>query len=93
MSRVAVGYGEMEEGRSTLQTCSGQIIQAVQDLRGKLDALEWGGQDRDAYQQVMDEMDRDANEVGEICGTIANAVGTALQNYQDNEAANVRTWG
>jgi WXG100 family type VII secretion target len=76
-----------------MQQISQGIDSKLDTLRARLEAIDWSGQDREAYNQHKAEWDRAIKDLNALLNEIGAAVGIAKENYLTTELDNVRTWG
>lgn len=91
-SSISVDYGALENATAQIRTISGQIETKLADLRGRLQQIQWEGEDRTAYQAQQAAWDSAMADINQILGQIGAAVGVARENYQTTERSAANLW-
>lgn len=87
-SRIAMSYEQLEAATAEIATRSGSMTSTLADLRTQLDALDWEGGDKAAYEESKAQWDASFEKINDILEAVGRAVDNAKQRYQDTEAAN-----
>jgi WXG100 family type VII secretion target len=90
--RVQVTYAELEHAQKRMQEISLSIDSKLDTLRARLEAMDWSGKDREAYNIHKAEWDRAIKDLNALLNEIGAAVGIAKDNYLTTELDNVSTW-
>lgn len=85
---ISLDYATMEESYSRIISDSQSINDALAELGNKLDALEWDGADKIAYDEQRAEWEQSMGKLNEILEAVGGAVDNARQRYFDTEQAN-----
>lgn len=93
MGRIALSYEELENAYSQIQSQSGEMEGTLADLRTQLDAMDWQGADKDAYEEAKAEWDEAFAKINEILQGVGTAVNNAKERYAETEAANAARFG
>jgi len=91
---IKVTFGEIANGQQAVTQVSSQVQQQLDDLKSSIARLvgTWEGQAAAAYQVKQAQWDRSAEELAQVLSQIGVALGTANDNYQSAEQANVSRW-
>jgi WXG100 family type VII secretion target len=87
-SRIAMSYEQLEGATAEIAQRSGSMTSTLADLRAKLDALDWEGDDKASYEEAKAQWDSAFEKINDILEAVGRAVDNAKQRYQDTEAAN-----
>ncbi|GAB3236729.1 hypothetical protein GCM10027447_35330 [Glycomyces halotolerans] len=93
MTRIAMSYEELEAAHSQILSQSGEMESTLADLRSQLDAMDWEGSDKAAYEESKLQWDQAFEKINEILQGVGNAVNNAKQRYAETEAANAARFG
>lgn len=93
MGRIALSYEELESAYAQIQSQSGEMEGTLADLRTQLDAMDWEGADKAAYEEAKIQWDDAFAKINEILVGVGNAVNNAKQRYAETEAANAARFG
>ena len=91
-SSISVNYGALESATVQIKTISSQIESKLNDLRGRLQEIQWEGEDRTAYQTQQAAWDSAMADINQILTQIGAAVGVAKENYQTTERGAANLW-
>ncbi|MEV3939288.1 WXG100 family type VII secretion target [Glycomyces sp. NPDC049804] len=83
-----MSYEQLEAATAEIASRSGSMTSTLADLRTKLDALEWEGTDKAAYEESKAQWDAAFEKINDILEAVGRAVDNAKQRYMDTEAAN-----
>ena len=88
--RVAVSFGEVEQGRADTMRTYNNLNSTLGDLRGYLAPLvsEWTGGAAQAYQEHQKLWDQGVAELNDVLRKIGVALDTAQVHYASAESAN-----
>ena len=90
MDNIKVSPAQLD-GFSMAIKGSSQQLQAILDqLRTKLDAMQWEGGDKQQYEMQRAEWTRTVTGLNELLNRIGQTVDLASQNYRGTEGANAR---
>lgn len=93
MPPIKVEYAALESANSQIQGISRALDETLNNLRTRLQRIEWTGQDRVAYQQHQAQWDQAVDGLNAVLNDIGIKVGQARQMYGANEARGVQRWG
>ncbi|HLU27039.1 MAG TPA: WXG100 family type VII secretion target [Glycomyces sp.] len=93
MGRIALSYEELESAYAQIQSQSGEMEGTLADLRTQLDAMDWEGADKAAYEESKAQWDAAFAKINEILTGVGNAVNNAKERYAETEAANAARFG
>lgn len=93
MGRIALRYEELESAYAQIQSQSGEMEGTLADLRSQLDAMDWEGADKAAYEESKIQWDNSFAKINEILQGVGNAVNNARERYAETEAANAARFG
>jgi WXG100 family type VII secretion target len=93
MGRIALSYEELESAYAQIQSQSGEMDGTLADLRTQLDAMDWEGADKAAYEESKAQWDAAFAKINEILTGVGNAVNNAKERYAETEAANAARFG
>lgn len=91
--RIALSYEELESAHSQILSQSGEMEGTLQDLRTQLDAMDWEGDDKTAYEEAKVQWDNAFAKINEILQGVGTAVNNAKERYMETEAANAQRFG
>jgi WXG100 family type VII secretion target len=88
--RIQVTFGELENGRNSIQTTWTNISRELEDLKRYLQPMveTWTGEASTAYQAQQAKWDRSATDLNQVLNQIGVALGTSNENFQAAETAN-----
>jgi WXG100 family type VII secretion target len=92
-TRIAMSYEELDAATAEIAQRSGSMTSALADLRSKLDALDWEGADKAAYEESKAQWDASFEKINDILEAVGRAVDNAKQRYEDTERANASRFG
>jgi WXG100 family type VII secretion target len=93
MSTIKLSYSELEAATAQIASESGAINDTLAELASKLDALEWQGSDKEAYDAQREEWNQSIGKLNEILAQVGTAVNNAKERYAETEAANAARFG
>ncbi|WP_026924856.1 WXG100 family type VII secretion target [Glycomyces arizonensis] len=91
--RIALSYEELESATAQIQSQSGEMEGTLADLRTQLDAMDWEGDDKVAYEEAKVQWDNAFAKINEILQGVGTAVNNAKERYMETEAANASRFG
>ncbi|QSB06015.1 WXG100 family type VII secretion target [Natronoglycomyces albus] len=91
--RIQLNYAQLEESSQELHRREQQIESMLADLEKMLDAMDWEGEDRGAYQAHKAEWNTAMDNLNEILVMISKAVDNAKERYRETEMRNASSWG
>jgi WXG100 family type VII secretion target len=83
-----MSYEELEAATAEIAAQSGEMTSTLADLRTQLDALDWDGADKAAYEEAKAQWDSAFDKINDILEAVGRAVDNAKNRYQETEAAN-----
>ena len=89
---ISVDFEHLNELERALSGASSEIENQLATLRSKLQALQWDGQDRAAYNEAQLRWDKAVEDLNETLASISVSVRVANEGYFEAELANVRQW-
>jgi WXG100 family type VII secretion target len=92
-SRISMSYEQLEAATAEIASRSGSMTSTLADLRTKLDALEWEGTDKAAYEESKAQWDASFEKINDILEAVGRAVENAKERYRETEAANASRFG
>jgi WXG100 family type VII secretion target len=92
-SRISMSYEQLEAATAEIASRSGSMTSTLADLRTKLDALEWEGADKAAYEESKAQWDASFEKINDILEAVGRAVENAKERYRETEAANASRFG
>lgn len=87
-SRISMSYEQLEAATAEIAQRSGSMTSTLTDLRTKLDALEWEGEDKASYEESKAQWDAAFEKINDILEAVGRAVENAKERYRETEAAN-----
>jgi WXG100 family type VII secretion target len=90
---IKVDYARMEQAHQQMKQISSQIDQKLDDLRARLQKMQWEGGDQAAYQSHQQQWDTAVRDINQLLNEIGGAVGVARENYVNTETSNTQLWG
>jgi len=87
-SRIAMDYEQLESATAEIAQRSGTMTSTLADLRTQLDALDWEGSDKAAYEEAKAQWDQSFEKINDILEAVGRAVENAKERYRETEAAN-----
>jgi WXG100 family type VII secretion target len=90
---IQVNYGALENAAGVIRSSSNSIQQRMEQLTSELRRLEWGGDDRVAYDQVELRIKQAIEAMNQILNQLGQAVNTAREAYLSTERAGAQAWG
>ncbi|MGH3435197.1 MAG: WXG100 family type VII secretion target [Sciscionella sp.] len=92
---IKVDFGQVAETAQQLTQLSQQVDQELEDLKGKIAQLAatWEGSASSDFQNTQNQWNQAARDLQQTQASIATAVHTAVENYQQTESANAKRWG
>ncbi|WP_035702664.1 WXG100 family type VII secretion target [Glycomyces tenuis] len=88
MSTIKLSYSELEAATAQIASESGAINDTLSELASRLDALNWEGSDKEAYEGQRAEWNQSIGKLNEILEQVGTAVNNAKIRYAETEAAN-----
>jgi WXG100 family type VII secretion target len=92
-SRIAMSYEVLEAATAEIASRSGSMTSTLADLRTQLDALDWEGADKAAYEEAKAQWDSSFEKINDILEAVGRAVENAKERYRETEAANAGRFG
>jgi WXG100 family type VII secretion target len=92
-SRIAMSYEELDAATAEIAQRSGSMTSTLADLRSQLDALDWEGADKAAYEEAKAQWDSSFEKINDILEAVGRAVDNAKQRYEETERANAGRFG
>ncbi|MEV4757078.1 WXG100 family type VII secretion target [Micromonospora sp. NPDC049559] len=89
---IKVDYARMESAHQQMQKISQEIDSKLDDLRGRLQRMQWDGDDRRAYEEHQAKWDSAIRDINQLLNQIGGAVGIARENYVTTEMSNAKVW-
>jgi uncharacterized protein YukE len=89
---INIPYEVLEHVEGELKSMSGTLQSELGDLVRTLDAMHWTGVTHDLYQTKKTQWQAAANNMQEVCGQMAVAVGAHHENAKATESHNSRSW-
>lgn len=90
---IKVEYARMEQASQQMRTISQEIDGKLDELRSRLQRMQWMGGDAEAYQAHQAQWDAAIRDINQLLNEISGAVGIARANYLSTETSNTRLWG
>ncbi|GLZ77207.1 hypothetical protein Afil01_20140 [Actinorhabdospora filicis] len=90
MEIIKVSPGELDSFGLRIKTSSQELQAILDELRGKLDAMNWSGNDQQNYEIQRAEWTRTVTGLNELLNRIGQTVQLAKSNYSGTEGANAR---
>lgn len=82
---IKVEYENLDDAVTAMKTIKGEVDEDLTELRTQLDALDWTGADREAYEEAKADWDKAIGRLNSILEGIASAVQAAKEQYQEGE--------
>lgn len=92
-SRISMNYETLEAASAEIASQSGAMAGTLADLRSQLEALEWEGADKAAYEEAKAQWDEAFEKINSILEAVGRAVENAKIRYAETEAANASRFG
>lgn len=92
-TRISMNYETLEAASAEIASQSSAMTGTLSDLRGQLEALQWQGADKAAYEEAKAQWDSAFDKINEILEAVGRAVDNAKTRYQEAEAANAARFG
>ncbi len=89
MTMIKVNEPVLEAAPDDITRIAAAIDEKLQDLRGRLQKLQWEAADRDAYNALQRQWDQSVEDMRLVLPQIATALRDALANYRATTQANV----
>ncbi|MFC3491780.1 WXG100 family type VII secretion target [Glycomyces rhizosphaerae] len=83
-----MSYEQLEAATAQIASESGAMTSTLADLRTQLDALDWEGADKAAYEEAKAQWDASFEKINDILEAVGRAVDNAKIRYQEVEASN-----
>lgn len=90
MDIIKVSPAELEAFAQKLRTSSTELDGILEGLRAKLDAMQWSGGDKEAYEVQRTQWNNAARDINLLLNDIGRAVSMAKQDYASTEGVNAR---
>lgn len=87
-SRIAMSYEQLDAATAEIAQRSGSMTGVLADLRTQLDALDWDGEDKAAYEEAKAQWDEAFTKINDILEAVGRAVNNAKERYENTERAN-----
>lgn len=82
---IRVGYEGLDDAAKEMKTVKGEVDEVLTELRSQLDALDWVGGDRTAYEESKADWDKAIGRLNTILEGISSTVQTAKEQYKEGE--------
>lgn len=82
---IKVEYENLDDTAKEMKTLKGEIDETLGELRTQLDALDWVGADRTAYEEAKADWDKSIGRLNTILEGIAATVQAAKEQYKEGE--------
>ena len=92
-SRISMNYETLEAASAEIASQSSAMAGTLSDLRSQLEALEWEGADKAAYEEAKAQWDGAFEKINDILEAVGRAVENAKIRYAETEAANASRFG
>ncbi|MBO3733666.1 WXG100 family type VII secretion target [Glycomyces niveus] len=92
-SRIAMSYEELDAATAEIASQAGEMTSTLADLRTQLEALDWEGADKAAYEEAKAQWDAAYAKINDILEAVGRAVNNAKERYEETERANASRFG
>jgi early secretory antigenic target protein ESAT-6 len=92
-SLIRMDYAAVANVEAQIQTAANALGQNLAELKGRLAALDWEGEDRVAYQMHMQQWEEAVVALNELLPHIRAAVIGAADSFRQNEMRGAANWG
>ncbi|HEU5126391.1 MAG TPA: WXG100 family type VII secretion target [Glycomyces sp.] len=82
---IKVEYENLDDAVTAMKTIKGEVDEDLAELRTQLDALDWIGADREAYEESKADWDNSIGRLNSILEGIASTVLAAKEQYKEGE--------
>lgn len=93
MAVIKVNYAAMDSAQTRIREISKLLNENLAELKGRLQRLNWVGEDRTAYQQQQQTWDDASERLDTLLGQIGAEVENASRTYRENELRRAASWG
>jgi ESAT-6 family protein len=92
MTRISVDHHMMSDAHAKMKAICVAMDTTLDNLRKKLQVIDWEGADREAYRAAQAKWDAAITDMNAVLNAIAATVGFAGETYVDTEGGNVKLW-
>jgi WXG100 family type VII secretion target len=90
---IIVNYPVLEQTSVTLNNASSFLDNNLGELRGRLQNLDWDGDDATAYAEAQRRWDNAQTNLNTLLGQIGMEVENAKDRFRRNEMRGAQQWG
>lgn len=90
MARLKVDPAELERAAGEIKSASAQLDDILDNLASRLEAMEWQGQDQEAYAEYKEKWAKATRGLNDTLNRIGATVGQAREEYVNTELYNAK---
>lgn len=93
MTVIRVNYAALDSAQARIKEISRLLNDNLGELKGRLQRLNWVGEDRTAYQQQQQAWDDASENLNTLLGQLGAEVENANRVYRESEMRRAASWG